>query len=268
MAKRKREAVLFVDDEESVLSLFEGSLGADFQIFKATSGFEGLKILEKFPHIAVVIADHKMPKMSGVEFLAEVQKHYPEKIRLLLTAYSNFEIARSGINQAQIHRYLLKPLDVREMRLELLKALELYQLRVDRDQQYQEKIQAIKELEQYKDQLEQKVSKRTKDFEKAIKELKEMQSKVIHTEKLRVRSQVVCDIAQEVNNPFQAALGSFEALYREFKEWTAYVRDNGMQEKVGNERLEMISKALVLMDRNMKRVYDQLSDLQHFMAEP
>ncbi|MBI4208912.1 MAG: response regulator [Deltaproteobacteria bacterium] len=268
MAKREKEAVLFVDDEGSVLSLFEESLRVAFQIFTATSGLEGLKTLEKHPHIAVVVADHKMPGMSGIQFLQEVQKRYPHKIRLLLTAYSDFEIALNGVNRAQVYRYLLKPLDMREMRLELRRAVDLYRLRMDRDRQYQEKVRALEELEQYRGQLEQKVAQRTKELEEALKELKEMQSKMVHAERLRVRGQVVCDIAQEVNNPFQAAMGSFEALHREMKDWTVHIKNNGLQEKVGNERLEMIDQALNLMDRNMKRIYDRLSDLQRFMAEP
>jgi thioredoxin reductase (NADPH) len=67
--------------------------------------------------VGLLLADHRMPQMNGVEFLERAQELYPEARRVLLTAYADTEAAIGAINRADVHYYLLKPWDPPEERL-------------------------------------------------------------------------------------------------------------------------------------------------------
>ena len=76
--------ILIVDDEEAILESLELTLGTDYRIFTATTGAQGLEVLER-EEIALVIADQVMPAMTGVEFLEKVIERDPRTIRMMLT---------------------------------------------------------------------------------------------------------------------------------------------------------------------------------------
>src|SRR5207253_9625357 len=61
--------------------------------------------------VALLLADHRMPEMTGVEFLEEARVLYPQARRVLLTAYADTDAAIGAINRADVHYYLLKPWD-------------------------------------------------------------------------------------------------------------------------------------------------------------
>ena len=61
--------------------------------------------------MGLLLADHRMPEMTGVEFLEQARQFYPKARRVLLTAYADTDAAIAAINQADVHYYLLKPWD-------------------------------------------------------------------------------------------------------------------------------------------------------------
>ena len=65
----------------------------------------------------LLLVDHRMPQMNGIETLAEAKKLYPDSKRVLLTAYADTEAAIRAINDVQLHHYLLKPWDPPEQQL-------------------------------------------------------------------------------------------------------------------------------------------------------
>ncbi|NOG46652.1 MAG: response regulator [Calditrichaeota bacterium] len=101
--------ILFVDDEENVLSSFKRNLRREFSITTAPGGHEGLEIIKNQGPFAVVVSDMQMPKMKGSEFLAEVKKISPDSSRILLTGYANIENAIDAVNHGSIFRFLTKP---------------------------------------------------------------------------------------------------------------------------------------------------------------
>jgi len=100
--------VLYVDDEPENLRIFELTFRRDFAITTADSGEEGLEILSRQP-IAVVLSDHRMPGMTGTEFLARVAELDPKTVRIMVTAYGDSETLESAINTGSIYRYIPKP---------------------------------------------------------------------------------------------------------------------------------------------------------------
>lgn len=119
--------ILIVDDEEAILESLELTLGPEYRIFTATSGEEGLEILER-EEIALVISDQVMPGMSGVEFLEKVIEREPRAIRMMLTGYADMPSLIRAINEGRIYRYVPKPWEPDELRISVKRALEVYAL--------------------------------------------------------------------------------------------------------------------------------------------
>ena len=124
-AARRRPAILAVDDEPAVLAAVARDLrrgfGERFRILRAGSGAEALEILRELrtrgEPVALLVADQRMPGMSGTEYLVEARKLVPEAKRVLLTAYADTEAAISAINEVALDYYLLKPWDPPEEEL-------------------------------------------------------------------------------------------------------------------------------------------------------
>ncbi|HOJ15339.1 MAG TPA: response regulator, partial [Deltaproteobacteria bacterium] len=107
---RQRTEVLFVDDEENILkALSRLFMDEDFTVRTAASGQAGLEILEASGSIGVVVSDHRMPGMSGVEFLTRVKERKPETLRILLTGYGDIATIKDALNKAGACRYITKP---------------------------------------------------------------------------------------------------------------------------------------------------------------
>jgi thioredoxin reductase (NADPH) len=118
-------AILTVDDEPEVLRAVERDLrrkyGKDYRILGADSGAAALELLNQLKtrgdSVALLLADQRMPQMSGLEFLGSSMEIFPMAKRALLTAYADTNAAIAAINTAKVHYYLLKPWDPPEEKL-------------------------------------------------------------------------------------------------------------------------------------------------------
>jgi len=120
--------LLYIDDEPNNLVSATANLRTFCKVFTATSAEEGRKILEK-ETIHVIVTDQRMPHITGVEFLESIIEEHPEPIRILLTGYSDIEAVIGAINKGQVYRYLVKPLNVDELKIILVDAYNLYLFR-------------------------------------------------------------------------------------------------------------------------------------------
>jgi thioredoxin reductase (NADPH) len=117
--------ILTVDDEPEVLNAIARDLQSqyqdDYRIVKASSGNEALMTVQEFKRrnnrIALFLVDQRMPSMSGIEFLEEAIKLYPDAKKALLTAYADTDAAITSINAIGLDYYLMKPWDPPEERL-------------------------------------------------------------------------------------------------------------------------------------------------------
>jgi two-component system NtrC family sensor kinase len=105
---RKLYPILFVDDEPQNLVVFRYAMDEHFTVLTAQSGQEALQILERRT-VAVLLADQRMPVMTGVELCARAREVQPEAVRIIITAYADIHVAIDAINQGQVSRYLVKP---------------------------------------------------------------------------------------------------------------------------------------------------------------
>lgn len=120
-----KPAILVVDDDPGVLGSVQRDLrnrfGENFRIVGAPSGAEALSALQKLKQrsdpVALILADQRMPQMTGVELLEQAMKLYPDAKRALLTAYADTEAAIRAINAVGIDYYFLKPWDPPEEKL-------------------------------------------------------------------------------------------------------------------------------------------------------
>jgi thioredoxin reductase (NADPH) len=123
--RQRRPAILAVDDEPAVLAAVALDLrrgfGEQYRILRAGSGAEALELLRELrtrgDQVALLVADQRMPGMSGTDYLVEARKLAPEAKRVLLTAYADTEAAISAINDVALDYYLLKPWDPPEEQL-------------------------------------------------------------------------------------------------------------------------------------------------------
>ena len=127
-AGRGPYSILLVDDEPAILESLTLTLGEDYQVLSAATGEEGLEILERESGIALIIADQVLPSMSGVEFLEQAIERNPQAIRMMLTGYADIRSLARAINEGRIYRFIAKPWEPDEVRLNVKRALESFAL--------------------------------------------------------------------------------------------------------------------------------------------
>jgi response regulator RpfG family c-di-GMP phosphodiesterase len=142
----KKIKVLYIDDEINNLLAFQSSFRRKYKIFIASSGAEGLNILNDERDIQVIICDQRMPLSTGVEFFQVVRKAHPNPVRILLTGYTDAEAIIDGINKGEIFRYIKKPWDEFELQNAIQNAHELYTTRFQLKRK-------VSELEKTNDEL-------------------------------------------------------------------------------------------------------------------
>jgi two-component system NtrC family sensor kinase len=154
--------ILFVDDEKNVLRSLERTfLDEEYEILTASSGGEGLSILENVSPVQVVISDYRMPEMNGVDFLREVCKKWPDTVRIVLSGYADSASIVSAINEGEIYKFIPKPWNDDELKVTIINSLERYRL----NRKNKELTEALKikneELKNINDDLERLVAEKT-----------------------------------------------------------------------------------------------------------
>lgn len=142
----KRYGLLIVDDEKDILRALSLTFDEEYDVFTASSGSQALEILEQ-EEIALIIADQRMPEMTGIEFLERTIEKYPQIIRIVLTAYPDTESLLQAINAGRVYRYITKPWDRAELKITVKRALESYELAVENHR-------LVKELQAANEQLQ------------------------------------------------------------------------------------------------------------------
>jgi thioredoxin reductase (NADPH) len=120
-----KPTILAVDDDPNVSAAItrdlRGRYATGYRIVRATSGPEALEVLARLAlrgqPVALIVADQRMPQMTGIEMLEQARTHAPGAKYLLLTAYADTDVAIKAINDIGLDYYLLKPWDPPEERL-------------------------------------------------------------------------------------------------------------------------------------------------------
>ncbi len=159
-----QRTVLFVDDEVNILKALQRLLRQeDMHVLCASHGQEALEILSK-TKTQVVVTDQRMPEMSGVDLLSAVRERHPDIVRMMLTGYTEMNVAVEAINRGEIYRLITKPWNDDELRATIRQAFEQSDLKdeikrlnhVTREQNFK--------LQDMNRNLEDKVRERTKQL--------------------------------------------------------------------------------------------------------
>ena len=120
--------VLFVDDEEGVLSAMRRIfMEENYQIHTAPSADKALAIMAK-TRVQLVVSDHRMPGMTGSEFLKEVKERWPETIRIMLTGHADVNSIMGAVKDGAVYKFITKPWNDEDLRLTVSLALQQYVL--------------------------------------------------------------------------------------------------------------------------------------------
>lgn len=125
-----RHGLLLVDDEKDILTTLQITFEEEFEVFTASSGEEALAIL-RVQDIAVIVADQRMPAMTGVELLKRSIEIKPHCIRMILTGYTDTGSLIEAINCGHIYQYVTKPWERHDIKLAVRRGLESYLLALE-----------------------------------------------------------------------------------------------------------------------------------------
>jgi len=126
----EKRTVLFVDDDETVLqSLERGLLDESYNKLFVKSCKEALEILQR-EQVHVIVADMRMPEMTGLELLRTIRKEYPHIIGMVLSGYEQDTALKTAVEQGEIFRLIPKPWKFGGVDFETLvrKAVDAYNL--------------------------------------------------------------------------------------------------------------------------------------------
>jgi signal transduction histidine kinase len=170
--KEELEPILYIDDEVENLRGFQFLFKRYYQIHVAKTAEEGLELLKNHS-IKLILADQRMPGMTGVDFFEIAAELYPAIIRIILTGYSDIEAIIKAINKGKIFKYVTKPWDKDELKLIIDNALWSFNISA-------ENRILIENLKDANQNLEQKVKERTNEILKQKREIEEQRDLAKH----------------------------------------------------------------------------------------
>lgn len=153
-----KPTILIVDDELRSLETLERTLFEEFDVLLAENTIDAEKLLED-NWVQIILCDQRMPEKTGVEFLIEVRKKWPDVIRIIISGYTDADDIISGVNEAGIYHYITKPWKPEKLVLILRNAATMFDL------QRQNELLAI-ELRLSSSEAKKKVSNRQQNLRK------------------------------------------------------------------------------------------------------
>lgn len=120
--------ILVVDDEVANLQKLQRTFVNRYPVLAATNGREALDLVQKNLGISVIIADQRMPDMTGIEFLRNTLNLLPDAVRIILTGFTDVDVLMDAINSCKVYRYMVKPWDPPDLLMTVEKGLEAQNL--------------------------------------------------------------------------------------------------------------------------------------------
>lgn len=145
-----KDTILYIDDEQANLDAFRMVFGKQYNIILSSNFKEVLKLVKSGEKIKIVIADQRMPDITGLDLCERINKLNPNIICIILTAYADLGIILQAINQSGIFRFLIKPWEKEQMNIELKNAIDKFNLKEENKDLIETLKQKNKELEEAK----------------------------------------------------------------------------------------------------------------------
>lgn len=195
VGETRSRGILIVDDEPPNLTVLRNFLEPGYRVFEAQSGEEALAIAAT-AELDVVIADQRMPQMSGVELLEELRRKKPDVAGIVLTGFTDPPALISAINRARVFRFLKKPWQPDDILEAVRQASEhVYQTRA---------IQRLVAL----------LAKRTEELDEALAQSRSTQRQLLHLERLGTMGRLSAGVVHDLRN-LMVSLGYVEGVLRQ-----------------------------------------------------
>jgi len=167
-----RHTVLFVDDEVNILKALQRLLRhEDLEVLCAARAAEALDLLDRTP-AQVVVTDQRMPEMTGVDLLSAIRERHPDMVRMMLTGFTEMNVAVEAINRGEIYRLITKPWNDDELKATIRQAFDHYELKSEIRRLNQVTREQNFKLQDMNRNLEGKVRERTKQLAEKHLELR------------------------------------------------------------------------------------------------
>lgn len=218
MATDESPAVLYVDDEPINLRVFDANFRDRFKIILSHSGTEALAVLANRGHeIGVLISDQRMPELTGVELLERAKEIAPDIQRMVITAYSDMQAVMDAVNRGQVSRYFVKPWNKEDLLVALEDSLRIFTLQ---------------------------------------SRLREIETRMLQSERLAAIGQVSAGIAHELMNPVAYLTQNIEALRGELKVLSNFIapRLQRQRDREVEETLEELPQILADIETGSKHI--------------
>jgi len=158
--------LLIVDDEKNIVESLRMTFQEEYDVMAAYSGEQALELLNE-TEPAAIVADQRMPGISGVELLKKARELRPDSVRIILSAYTELEDLIEAINTGEVWRYLLKPWEPADLKAAVARAVERYNLVKENKRLSRELEAALAKLEKEYRQLEKEIEGRY-SFDKIV----------------------------------------------------------------------------------------------------
>ena len=159
------KAVLFVDDEESILSSLKRLLRKEpYKVYTAVGGEAGLELLAEH-EVQLVVSDQRMPEMTGTQLLQKVRQQWPDTVRVVLSGYAEADVIVDAINQGEVYRFIAKPWKDEALKTTIRQCFEHYEITQENLRLTEQTQLQVKQLQNLNDQLEASVEARTRCLE-------------------------------------------------------------------------------------------------------
>lgn len=117
--------LLLVDDEPNILNALKRVLRREgYNVLTADSGAAALELLAR-NDVQVILSDHRMPGMTGIELLSTVRELYPSTRRIILSGYADISTLTDAINRGAVWKFIAKPWEDDDLRDELRRAFDM-----------------------------------------------------------------------------------------------------------------------------------------------
>jgi len=127
------ETILIVDDEIANLQKLRRTFINHYSVLSASTGKEALELVRRYDNIAVIVADQRMPDMTGIEFLRETLELQPHAVRIILTGFTDVDVLMEAINSCKVYRYIVKPWDPPDLLMTVESGLEARRLAIENE---------------------------------------------------------------------------------------------------------------------------------------
>lgn len=165
--------VLAVDDETNILRSIRRTLhGQNIELLLTDAPEKAIRILES-QVVDVVMSDMKMPNINGADVLKKAAELQPSAFRIILSGYAEIDMMLAAINDGKVHRYLNKPWNNDSLTEVISEGIERTLLRKENARLLKlTQVQNAK-LANMNNELEQKVSLRTRQIKAALRAAKQ-----------------------------------------------------------------------------------------------